>query len=361
MKRRNTAQKGQAVGRQHRFATIPHANIPRSKFNRSRRLTTTCDASFIVPIFVDEALPGDTFQLSANFLVRLATPLKPIFENIKATVYYFAAPKRILWEHWTNFMGEQDDPDDTTQYLPPTTDDGSLGMQAGTLWDYFGLPVGRSPGENPTPITVNAFHHRMYNKMWNQFFRDENLLDRVPENYDDGPDPAADYTYTSPIDGVTTEFLLRAGKRHDYFTSALPWPQKGPSVELPLGESAMIAGWADVQSNQANGGNGIPTLNAPNMTASPFVARSGFDYPQWDNTPTTPNDDAFWGDPALGTDGTGLYADLSTATAATINQIRLAFQIQKLYEKDARGGHALPGADQQSLQGLESRCTRPAL
>lgn len=289
----------------HQFSQVPRADIPRSSFDRSHGYKTTFDAGWLVPVYWDEVLPGDTFNLSMVSFGRLATPLHPFMDNMFLDAFFFFVPLRILWSNFKKFMGEQDNPGDTTSYICPTmTSTAVTGYGEMSLHDYFGIPT-KIPG-----LTHTVFLHRAYNKIWNQWFRDQNLQNSVPDNMGDGPDSPSDYV------------LLRRGKRHDYFTSALPWPQKGPAVSIPIGGSAPVV------SNQIEVAQVSNTANwkAGTMSSGGLLdINSG----------------------GAGTISTGqalkirdgvLSADLSLATAQTINALRQAFQIQKLYERDARGG-----------------------
>jgi hypothetical protein len=281
----------------HDFSRVPRAEIQRSTFNRDHGLKTTFDSGYLVPIFYDEALPGDTFNLSAHGFGRLATPLHPFMDNLYIETFFFAVPNRLLWNNWQKFMGEQTDPGDSTDYLVPTT---SGTVANSTLYDYFGVPTQVS-------TEWNNWSGRAYNLIYNEWFRDENLQDSVTVDKGDGPDTITNYT------------LLKRGKRKDYFTSALPWPQKGDAVALPLGTEAPISY-----------GTQIGASNSPNIIAHDTVGSSSylrFDASQSDLKIGTAS-----------TQGWPLVADLSEATSATINQLREAFQIQKLYERDARGG-----------------------
>jgi len=207
----------------HRFSDIASAEIPRSSFNRSHGYKTTFDAGFLVPVFIDEALPGDSFNLRMTAFSRLATPLHPFMDNVFLNSFFFAVPIRLLWSNWAKFNGEQVDPADSTDFtIPIMTSTATTGYLAGSLHDYFGIPT-----EIPD-LPHSTLWHRAYNLIWNEWFRDQNLQDSVVVDLDDGPDSPTDYV------------LLQRGKRHDYFTSALPWPQKGDAVSLPLGGNVPI-------------------------------------------------------------------------------------------------------------------------
>jgi len=309
---------------QYSFARVPSVQVPRSTFDRSCGLKTTFDAGRLVPFFVDEALPGDTMQMQTSTFARMATPLHPIMDNMQMDYFFFAVPIRLIWDNWKHFMGEEATPGDSqsTEYLVPTIDPGVVGQPVGSLWDYFGLPIG-----TPSIPRVAAFWHRAYNLIYNEWFRDQNLVASLPVPTDDGPDAPTNYV------------LMNRGKRHDYFTSCLPWPQKGPAVDLPLGISAPVTGTVS-GGTIAAAGTGVPTFDLSgstyNLQSTPAGAGA-----QWSGTKGSVQN-ADWSNPNLevavgGTAVTGT-ADLTNATAATINQLREAFQIQKLYEKDARGG-----------------------
>lgn len=290
----------------HQFAMVPRADIPRSKFDVQSAHKTTLDSGYLVPVYVNEVLPGDTFNFKMTAFARMATPIYPIMDNMKLDSFFFFVPNRLLWDNWQKFMGEQNDPGDSISYIVPTTTSPDGGYAVNSLQDYMGLPtVGQIPGT--AKVTHCSFWPRAYNLIWNEWFRDQNLQDSLIVDRDDGPDNPADYT------------LQRRGKRHDYFTSALPWPQKGESVTLPLGTEAPIVG--TMTFNGAGSGNNILNVKNTNGDLRQIVSGGGFVY----------------GDTVANGTGT-LYADLSDATAATINQLRQAFQIQKLLERDARGG-----------------------
>lgn len=293
---------------QHSFSKTPDVKIGRSQFDRSSTLKDTFDFDYLIPIFCDEIIPGDTMNVNVASFARLATPLVPIMDNMYLDFFFFFVPNRLTFANWEKLNGAQDNPGDSTDFILPQMTITAAAAKVQTIYDKFGLPV-----EIANNYTLkNTLPLRCYNRIWNDWFRDENLQTQIINNTDNGPDDVSDYT------------LKKRGKRHDYFTSALPTPQKGAAVSLPLGTSALVkrtdsaAGLIQFKvagsNTNAATANTLTTSASSNLNSSPAGANLNFD----------PNG--------------SLYADLSTATAATINQLRQAFMMQSLFERDMRGG-----------------------
>ena len=314
----------------HLFSQIPKAQISRSVFDRSHGWKSTFDSGYLVPFLVDEVLPGDSYKVKFNFLARLSTPIVPTMDNLFLDTFYFFVPYRLVWKHWEQFNGQQDYPGASTDYLvPQTTAPADKGFPVGSVEDYFGLPTGIKG------IKANELAARAYALIWNEWFRDENLQNPINLS------TYAEISTASGLDDVGlgdagftgSHKLLRRGKRHDYFTSALPWPQKGPGVEIGLAGSAPISGTASVDLyNLGYSGSGWNSTVFRNIAG---VGASAGGHVSW-----TEN---YSGDSTISKVGSGSLpfsgsADLSLTSAATINSLRQAFQVQKLYERDARGG-----------------------
>lgn len=315
---------------QHVFSQLPKVRIPRSAFKRNMTWKTAFDSGYLVPIYVDEALPGDTFNVKVQQFARLSSPLSlPVMDNIYLDTFFFAVPLRLLWDNFERMCGARDNPDDHNDYLAPIIDwkDGSCTEQS--LSDYLSIPLGYKG-------VCTSLWHRAYNLIWNEWFRDGNLQDSVVVPTGDGPDDIGLFN------------LLRRGKRHDYFTSALPWVQRGPASSIGLSGYAPVSGFDGEQyrslvlnpapdseessnhylirgsTNSSSTGAGF-SLPVDSPFAAPGTTVSASNsYPVGLKTLTVP----------LGS----LFADLTQASSITINSLREAFAIQRQLERDARAG-----------------------
>lgn len=297
--------------RQNHFSIVPSINIARSAFNCDHGYKTTFNAGYLIPFLWDEVNPGDTFKVSSISYIRFATLLFPLMDNVRFYTYYFFCPTRLIWDHSRQFFGEQATPSSSIDFtVPKMTSPASTGYLESTIYDYLGLPTG-IPGYDHISLPLRA-----YNLCWNEWFRDQNLQNSVVVNTGDTSDSASDYT------------LLRSCKIRDYFTSCLPFAQKFGSTPLPLGSSAPVVmggalGDAIYLESTSGTGKGKMRINTTSGTTLDTSTSSG----SWSA-----------GEAVRLQSDSGMIADLSSATAATINSLRQAFQIQRFKERDARNG-----------------------
>lgn len=315
----------------HNFSNAPQVYQKRSRFDRSFVRKMTFDEGKLVPFFVDEVLPGDTISLTVRDFCRLATPVAPFMDNLYLDKFFFFVPNRLVWEHWQNFCFEQEDPEESTDYVVPTCQlaGGTAGENGiGTVWDYFALPTGLI-----NALNVNALPFRMYYLIWNEWFRDENLqksvkIDKSDTNAVFKADRISDqpsWIFSSGTTYVNGFALAPRGKRFDYFTSALPFQQKGPGVELSLSGNAFVY---DSQGLSVEGLSNPKEISvAGRLMTREFEGNWPHEVYEYDYT-----------NQYLYDSNRFAYADLSSVTGVTISSLRTAFQMQKFYERLARGG-----------------------
>jgi len=277
---------------------IPKEAIPRSSFDRSHGYKTTFDSGYLIPFYFDEVLPGDTHNVGVTTLARLTTPLVPIMDNFWAETFFFFVPYRLVWDNWEKFNGSQDNPGDSTAFTVPKVDvTATTGYTEGSLFDYFALPTKETNVVNSW--NPNALWLRAYNLIWNSWFRDENLQNSLTVETDNGPD--SDLIYS----------VQRRGARYNYFTSCLPWPQKGDALRIPMQASTEIV--------RGTGAAGGVSIGGPSGTSGYTLDSSGATLQYTGTSSVNPK----------------MFVD---TIGGTINELRQAEQLQVLLERDARGG-----------------------
>jgi hypothetical protein len=301
---------------QHSFSQVPRANIQRSVFNRDHGVKTTYDADFLIPVLVDDIVPGDSFSVDMTFLARLTSPtVLPLMDNLYISSFFFFIPYRLVWDNWEKFCGAQDNPGDSISYTIPVVTGANTETGEGTLWDYFGLPLDNKAGAHldPDDVTVSCLPWRAYALCYNEWFRDQNLQNEWLVTTDNGPDDLTSGSSSASANDIP-QWPLKRGKRHDYFTSCLPWPQRGTAATLDLGTYNVSFDGADstaigvYHTTHTQG----ETLHAPSASSDRVLLEG------------TAETDM-------------LYVDLSTSSV-TVNDLRTAFQTQRLLERDARSG-----------------------
>lgn len=341
--------------RGHRFSDAPAMYMKRTKFDRSHVYKTTFDSGKLIPVFVDEVLPGDTTRMSVNYFARLATPIKPIMDNIYLDWFFFFVPNRLVWEHWQNFCFEQEDPDDSTDYVIPTVTatGNSENTYIGSLWDYFGLPVNTSGNISD----ISALPFRAVYLIWNEWFRDENLQKSVKIQKGDTNEvlnssrasEQPSWVFSSDTNIVAGLACPPRGKRHDYFTSALPWTQKGPGVSIGLAGTATLVDPSPVSGYFVQQGDdrlGAAQLSEDAGVGHVFNGTGSLTYQRGGRSTAivghaavdSPSSVTATAVPGSSWLSKSAYADLDSSSIFTINSLRTAFQMQKFYERLARGG-----------------------
>lgn len=328
------------------FDTVQATSMRRSVFDRSFTHKTTFDFDRLYPIYVDEMLPGDTFQVDATVFARLSTPIFPIMDNVYLDTFFFAVPNRLVWDNWTKFMGERVNPDDDNDFMTPVL--ANVAGQGESLSAYFGIPTLQLANRSP----VISLYHRAYNLIYNEWFRAQDIIDSAEVPKGDGPDNEALFP------------IRKRAKKRDYFTSALPYPQKGDAVTLPLAAQAPISGLGfrfpdgglatNVNVREYDGSIEGRLVNY--AQASPIRSPAQVDptqgaayarYMSAGGQPITPGPD--------------IYADLSEVAALTVNELRLLFQTQRFLERDARSGTRYTELIQShfGVKPLDMRLQRP--
>ncbi len=316
------------------FALNPtRIDLSRSTFDRSSSVKTSFNAGDIVPFFLEEVLPGDTFNVKSSKVVRMQTLLTPMMDNVYLDTYYFFVPNRLVWKHWKEFNGENTESawiPETTYEVPQITSPADTGFAVGTIADYFGIPTG------VPNLSVNALPFRAYALIMNEWFRDQNLSDPLVVPDDDATVVGVNTgNFVSDVAKGGKPYI--AAKYHDYFTSCLPSPQKGPDVTIPVSAGIKVP----VNTGEFNSNFSrtplIVALKGTNGSIGNYRVESQQGDTEGSHLGITKSNTATDQSPQI--TPANLWADFSGYTSvSSINQLRLAFQIQKLYERDARGG-----------------------
>jgi len=352
----NRQSGSQTKTRSHDFSRIPGQSLPRSTFNRSSGLKTTFDSGFLVPIYNDEIIPGDTVSLSLSTFARMATPLHAVMDNLHLDLFFFFVPHRLVWDNWQKFMGEQDNPGDSIDFqIPQAFSPSTTGILNGSLQDYYGLPT-----QIAETFSYSNLPFRGYNLIFNDWFRDENLTDSLVVDTDDGPDNESDYT------------IQRRLKRHDYFSSCLPFRQKGPDSVFNLGESAPLLGGASMVGGSQPptwfNDEGVGGASSQQPISQSNISDPDVEFDGWVNGQT--EGPLKWGSPQAYADltqefvGTGLglpRADLTAIQGVTVNDLRDSITIQQFHERDARGGSRYTESTKShfGISSSDARLNRP--
>lgn len=300
--------------RGNRFAETPSVGVPRSTFDLSYTHKTTFQSARLIPVYVQEVLPGDTFNVRAQLFGRMATPIYPVMDNSYLDIFWFFVPYRLVWDNWQKFMGEKDDPTDTTEYTLPIMDAPANGHQEETLADYLGLPTEQ---EN---FSHSCLPFRAYTLIYDEWFRDQNLQEKTNSGAGTPTDDGPDFPVEHP--------LQVRNKRHDYLSSALPWPQKGDGVDIPLATGGVVPDPDQLYPTFQDAAEGQAATLRPKTTIAGAGGQADVELDMAAGTQWEAGNDLYWDDP-------GLTVSLNSTS---INELRSAFALQQFLERDARGG-----------------------
>lgn len=320
------------------YAQVPHAEIRRAKFQRDFNLLTTMNEGDLVPIYLDEVLPADTFKINLNALVRMATPLYPVMDNANIDFYFFFVPARLLWNHFQNLMGQNDSTfwAETVEYTTPQTKAPENGWNVGTIADYMGIPTGVKG------LSVNSLPFRAYAKIWNEWFRDENLQQPVTQSMDDTTTTGVN-TGTNLTDAEAGGLPLKVCKYKDYFTSCLPSPQKSAepvTIPITIDPSGLNGKYNVVTSNETHTstGGGLRWSDKGSQTNVAMLYPRENNGVQWANPTSVNGAYQYNGYPSNLVTELNFNKEASIGTNATINELRQAIAVQHIFERDARTG-----------------------